>query len=172
MCELTVFSWAMKDVEQDIILILCPWWFSFLYEGCHVDPGARFKWTSCRGGSCSPSWTPCGYVDVKNPQKGYYYNDIIIILILALRWCFERNVRQNGILFLVLLLWTPKPSLPGGAEIPGWKSFRRINPERGREGACRYRTVPGTGATFFVLASTESGWPESKYFLIVFHLYT
>jgi hypothetical protein len=27
----------------------------------------------CRGGSCSSSRTPCGYVDVKNPRKRYHY---------------------------------------------------------------------------------------------------
>jgi hypothetical protein len=39
-------------------------------EGCHVDPGAKFKLTSCQGGSCSPSRTPCGYVNLKNPRRG------------------------------------------------------------------------------------------------------
>jgi hypothetical protein len=28
------------------------------------------KWLVCRGGSCSPSRTPEGHVDVKHPQKG------------------------------------------------------------------------------------------------------
>jgi hypothetical protein len=35
----------------------------------------------CRGGSCSPSWTPCGYVEVKNPRKGHH-NYLLIQFIL------------------------------------------------------------------------------------------
>jgi hypothetical protein len=34
--------------------------------------------TNFQSGSCSPSGTPCGYVDLKTPQKGYHYEIKIV----------------------------------------------------------------------------------------------